>query len=87
MKCSFNSFLLTVLNRDFKVLQGLSLDNGHGKGKQQKGCFYVLQFTFTYYMNDTKMLRAVLNKFLKKYPTKQNLYSHLPPISQNIQVR
>ena len=33
------------------------------------------------------MLHAVLNKFWKQHPTKQQLYSHLLPISQTIQVR
>ena len=31
--------------------------------------------------NYTRMLHAGLNKFLKQLPTKQQLYSHLPPIS------
>ena len=35
--------------------------------------------------NYTRMLYAVLNKSYKQHPTKQQLYSHLPPISQNIQ--
>ena len=29
------------------------------------------------------MLHAVLNKSWKQHPTKQQLYSHLPPISQD----
>ena len=34
------------------------------------------------------MLLTVLNKSWKQYPTKeQQLYGHLPPISQTIQVR
>ena len=33
------------------------------------------------------MLRAVLNKPWKQNPTKQQLYVHLPPILQTIQVR
>ena len=37
--------------------------------------------------NYSRMLRAALNKSLKQHPTKELLYSHLPPISQNIQVR
>ena len=32
------------------------------------------------------MLWAVLNKYWKQYPTKQQLYGHLPHISQTIQV-
>ena len=37
--------------------------------------------------NCTKMLRAILNKFWMQYSTKQQLYSHLPPISKTIQIR
>ena len=33
------------------------------------------------------VLRAVLNIFRKQYPTKQQLYGHLPTISQTIQVK
>ena len=36
--------------------------------------------------NYTRMLSAILNKAWKQHPTKQQLYGHLPPISQNIQV-
>ena len=32
------------------------------------------------------MLYAVLNKSLKQHPTKQQLYGHLPPISQTLHV-
>ena len=32
------------------------------------------------------MLRAVLNKSRRKYPTKQQLYGHLPPIKKTIQI-
>ena len=35
----------------------------------------------------TRMLRAVLNKSWKQHPTKKQLYSHQPPISQTILVR
>ena len=34
-----------------------------------------------------RMLRAVLNKSWEQYPTKQQLYDHLPPILQTIQVK
>ena len=34
--------------------------------------------------NHTRQLYAVLNKNWKQCPTKQQLYSHLPPISQTI---
>ena len=37
--------------------------------------------------NYTKILNAVLNKSWKQNPTKQQLYSHLPPISQIRQIR
>ena len=33
------------------------------------------------------MLRAILNKFWKKHPTKQQLYGHLHPISKTIKIR
>ena len=34
----------------------------------------------------TRMLRAILNKSWKQHPTRKQLYGHLPPISQTIQV-
>ena len=37
--------------------------------------------------NCTKMLWSILKKSWRQHPTKQQLYSHLPPISQTIQVR
>ena len=37
--------------------------------------------------NYIRMLHAVLNKSCKQHPKKRQLYSHLPPISQTIQVR
>ena len=37
--------------------------------------------------NYTRMLRAILNKSLRKHPTKQQLYGHLPPITKTIQGR
>ena len=37
--------------------------------------------------NYTKMLWAVLNNTWRQYPTKQRLYSHLPPTTKTIQVR
>ena len=37
--------------------------------------------------NYTRILHAVLKKSWKQYPTKQQLYEHLPLISQIIQVR
>ena len=37
--------------------------------------------------NDTRMLQAILNKSWRQHPTKQQLYSHLPPITKTIQVR
>ena len=39
------------------------------------------------YENYARMLWAILNKFWKQHPTKQQLYSHLPPISKTTQVR
>ena len=37
--------------------------------------------------NHTRMLRAILNKSWWHYPTKQQLYGHLPLITKTIQVR
>ena len=37
--------------------------------------------------NYTSMLWAILNKSWRQHPTKQQLYSHLPPITKTIQVR
>ena len=37
--------------------------------------------------NYTRMLRAILKKYGKHHTTKQQLYGHLPPISQTIQLR
>ena len=37
--------------------------------------------------NYTRMLRAILNKSWRQHPTKHQLYGHLPPITETIQVR
>ena len=37
--------------------------------------------------NCKRMLQAILNKSWKQHPTKQLLYSHLPPISKTTQVK
>ena len=37
--------------------------------------------------NYTWMLRAILNKFWRQHPTKNQLYGHLSPITKTIQVR
>ena len=37
--------------------------------------------------NYTRMLRAILNKSWRQYPTKPHLYGDLPPITKTIQVR
>ena len=37
--------------------------------------------------NYTRMLRAILNKSWRHYPTKQQLYSHQPPITKTIKIR
>ena len=39
------------------------------------------------YSNCTRMQRAILNKFWRQHPTKQQLYGHLPPITKTIQVK
>ena len=37
--------------------------------------------------NYTRMLQAILNKSWRQHPTKQQLYSHLLPITKTIQIR
>ena len=37
--------------------------------------------------NYTRILRAILNKSWRQHPTKQQLYSHLPSITETIQIR
>ena len=37
--------------------------------------------------NYKSMMHAILNKSWKHHSSKQQLYSHLPPISQNVQIR
>ena len=37
--------------------------------------------------NYTRMLRALLNKFWRQHPTKQQLYGHLPLITKTIKIR
>ena len=37
--------------------------------------------------NYTRMLRVILNKSWWQYPTRHQLYGHLPPITKTIQVR
>ena len=37
--------------------------------------------------NCTRMLRAILNKFWKQHPIKQQLYGYLLPISKTIQIK
>ena len=37
--------------------------------------------------NDARMLRAIWNKFWRQHPSKQHLYSHLPPITKTIKVK
>ena len=37
--------------------------------------------------NYIRILRAILNKSWRQHPTKQQLYSHLPPITKTIKVR
>ena len=37
--------------------------------------------------NYTRMLRAILNKSWQQYPTRRQLYGHLPPITKTIQAR
>ena len=37
--------------------------------------------------NYIRMLQAILNKFWCQHPTKQQLYSHWPPITKTIKVR
>ena len=37
--------------------------------------------------NYTRMLRSILNKSWRQYPTRHKLYGHLPPITKTIQAR
>ena len=37
--------------------------------------------------NYTRILRAILNKSRRQHPTRHQLYGHLPPITETIQVR
>ena len=37
--------------------------------------------------NYTRILRAILNKSWRQHPTRHQLYGHLPPITENIQIR
>ena len=37
--------------------------------------------------NNTRMLRAILNKSLRQHPIRHKLHGHLPPITKTIQVR
>ena len=37
--------------------------------------------------NYTRMLRAILNRFWRQYPIKQQLYGHVPPTTKTIQIR
>ena len=37
--------------------------------------------------NYTRMLQAILNRSWRQHPTKQQLYSHQPPIMKTIQIR
>ena len=37
--------------------------------------------------NNTRMLRAILNKSWRQHPTRHQLYGHLPPVTKTIQVR
>ena len=37
--------------------------------------------------NNTRMLRAIVNRSWRQQLTKQQLYSHLPPITKTIQIR
>ena len=39
------------------------------------------------YGNYTRMLEAILNKFRRHHPTKQQLFGHLQPITKTIQVK
>ena len=37
--------------------------------------------------NNTRMLRAILNKSWRQHPTKRQLYEHLPPTRKTIEIR
>ena len=51
---------------------------------RKRSCpYYYMDAPSEYY---TRMLRAVLNKYWKQHPTKQQLYGYLPPILKTFQV-
>ena len=37
--------------------------------------------------NYTRRLQAILNKFMRQHPTKQQQYGHLPPITKTMKIR
>ena len=47
--------------------------------------YMYISVNISYYY--TRMLRAILNKSWQQYPTRHQLYGHLPPITKTIQVR
>ena len=91
---SFKTFIykscLQILYTRYMYKENLVLNNLqwliHHKTKPTTG-------TFAKYLkknldrNNSNMLRAVLNTSWKLDPTKQQLYSHLLPITHNVQVR
>ena len=57
----------------------------------QRNCYRYIWFIINIKIKldgkSTRMLCAALNNSWKQHPTKQQLYGHLPPISQTIQVQ
>ena len=53
--------------------------------------WYLIPLCFTHsiirYVSRVMFLRAILNKSWRQYPTRHQLYGHLPPITKTIQVR
>ena len=50
-------------------------------------CVYIYIYIYIYIYVYTRMLQPILNKSWKQHPTKQHLYSQLPPISKTLQIR
>ena len=72
---------VTLLFRDcFKTFHYL-----HGEKMEQIHLHHICLYSAD--GNKIRLSYAVLNKSWKKYPTKQQQYGHLPPISQTIKIK
>ena len=73
-----DKFLLVGQHLDIRV-----------KGSIEECCLWVCLYfpsSILHLGNCTRMLWAILNKSWKQYPTKQQLYNHIPPIPKAIQI-